>query len=184
MFDTIEPFADYSFNKSHSVGYGYVAYQTAYLKANYPVEYLAALLTSVKSNKDQTAVFLNECRQLGIPVLVPDVNESESPTSRRVPDDGRAARSASGCRRCATSGEGVVAHIVAAREEGGPFTDFYDFCERVDPQALNKRTIESLVKAGAFDSLGHPRQGLLLRVRADRRPRARRAGARGATPGS
>ncbi len=74
----IEPFADYSFNKSHSVGYGYVAYQTAYLKANYPIEYLAALLTSVKANKDQTAVFLNECRQMAIPVLVPDVNESDS----------------------------------------------------------------------------------------------------------
>src|SRR5690242_18455742 len=78
MFDIIEPFADYSFNKSHSVGYGYVAYQTAYLKANHPREYLAALLTSVKTNKDQTAVFLNECRQMGIPVLVPDVNESDS----------------------------------------------------------------------------------------------------------
>ena len=83
IFDTIEPFADYSFNKSHSVGYGYLAYQTAYLKANYPVEYLAALLTSVKSNKDQTAVFLNECRQIGIAVLVPDVNESESDFSVR-----------------------------------------------------------------------------------------------------
>ena len=83
IFDTIEPFADYSFNKSHSVGYGYLAYQTAYLKANYPVEYLAALLTSVKSNKDQTAVFLNECRQMDIAVLVPDVNESVSDFSVR-----------------------------------------------------------------------------------------------------
>ena len=83
MFDIIEPFADYSFNKSHSVGYGYLAYQTAFLKANYPVEYLAALLTSVKTNKDQTAVFLNECRQMGIAVLVPDVNESESDFSVR-----------------------------------------------------------------------------------------------------
>src|SRR5207245_6005940 len=83
MFDIIEPFADYSFNKSHSVGYGYLAYQTAYLKAHHTVEYLAALLTSVKTNKDQTAVFLNECRQLGINVLVPDVNESESDFSVR-----------------------------------------------------------------------------------------------------
>jgi DNA polymerase-3 subunit alpha len=181
IFDTIEPFADYSFNKSHSVGYGYLAYQTAYLKANYPVEYLAALLTSVKTNKDQTAVFLNECRQMGIAVLVPDVNESESDFSVRPggSPEVSGARATDGTARPRTTpeeigairfgmsavrnvGEGVVAHIVAAREEGGPFTDFYDFCARVDPQALNKRTIESLIKAGGFDSLGHPRQGLLL----------------------
>jgi DNA polymerase-3 subunit alpha len=156
IFDTVEPFADYSFNKSHSVGYGYLAYQTAYLKANHPVEYLAALLTSVKSNKDQTAVFLNECRQLGIAVLVPDVNESESDFSVH------AESIRFGMSAVRNVGEGVVALIVAAREEGGPFIDFYDFCERVDPQALNKRTIESLIKAGGFDSLGHPRQGLAL----------------------
>src|SRR5581483_10497327 len=161
IFDTVEPFADYSFNKSHSVGYGYLAYQTAYLKANYPVEYLAALLTSVKTNKDQTAVFLNECRQMGIPVLVPDVNESESDFSVSIDAEGRR------CIRFGLSavrnvGEGVVALIVAAREAGGPFADFHEFCERVDPMALNKRTIESLIKAGAFDSLGHPRQGLFF----------------------
>jgi DNA polymerase-3 subunit alpha len=153
-FDIIEPFADYSFNKSHSFGYGLVAYQTAYLKANHPHEYLAALLTSVKANKDQTAVFLNECRQLGIDVLVPDVNSSDSDF---VVKDGAIRFGLSAVRNV---GEGVVVHIVAAREEGGPFTDFFDFCERVDPIALNKRTIESLVKAGGFDSLGHPRQGL------------------------
>ena len=111
MFSVIEPFADYSFPKAHATGYGLVAYQTAWLKANHPVEYLAALLTSVKSNKDQTAVFLNECRQLGIDVLVPDVNESVSDFSVRAADHGRGAglrattarRSTSGCRRCATS---------------------------------------------------------------------------------
>ncbi|HEY3096714.1 MAG TPA: DNA polymerase III subunit alpha [Acidimicrobiia bacterium] len=155
MFDIIEPFADYSFNKSHSVGYGLVAYQTAYLKANYPVEYLAALLTSVKTNKDQTAVYLNECRQLGIPVLVPDVNESESDFAVR---DGSIRFGLSAVRNV---GEGLVEHIVAARDTGGAYRDFFDYCERVDPQALNKRTIESLIKAGAYDSLGHPRQGLL-----------------------
>jgi DNA polymerase-3 subunit alpha len=155
MFDIIEPFADYSFNKSHSVGYGFVAYQTAYLKANYPVEYLAALLTSVKTNKDQTAVYLNECRQVGIPVLVPDVNESESDFAVR---DGSIRFGMSAVRNV---GEGLVQHIVAARGDGGPYQDFFDYCERVDPQALNKRTIESLIKAGAFDSLGHPRKGLL-----------------------
>jgi len=162
IFDTIEPFADYSFNKSHTYAYGLVAYQTAWLKANYPVEYLAALLTSVKTNKDQTAVFLNECRQLGIDVLVPDVNESESdfsvhPASR----DGEHAKIRFGMSAVRNVGEGVVGQVLAARAEGGPFTDFYDFCDRVDPVVLNKRTIESLVKAGAFDSLGHPRQGLV-----------------------
>jgi DNA polymerase-3 subunit alpha len=155
MFDIIEPFADYSFNKSHSVGYGYIAYQTAYLKANHPVEYLAALLTSVKANKDQTAVYLNECRQRGIAVLVPDVNESESDFAVR---DGAIRFGLSAVRNV---GEGMVAQFVAAREEGGPFADFHDFCERVDTSVLNKRTVESLAKAGAFDSLGHPRQGLL-----------------------
>ena len=117
IFDTIEPFADYSFNKSHSVGYGFLAYQTAYLKANHPVEYLAALLTSVKSNKDQTAVFLNECRQRSIPVLVPDVNESEQDfTVRRDPDGRPAIRY--GLSAVRNVGEGVVAMLVAAREDG------------------------------------------------------------------
>ena len=171
MFDTIEPFADYSFNKSHTVGYGLVTYQTAYLKANHPREYLAALLTSVKGDKDKSAVYLNECRQMEIPVLVPDVNESDDGL-RRAPDHGRRrtggrARSRSTAIRFGLSavrnvGEGVVAKILEARDEGGPFMDFYDLCERVDPSALNKRTIESLIKAGAFDSLGHLRQGLFL----------------------
>jgi DNA polymerase III subunit alpha len=160
IFDTIEPFADYSFNKSHSVGYGYLAYQTAYLKANYTVEYLAALLTSVKSNKDQTAVFLNECRQLDIGVLVPDVNESEQDFTVRVaPDGAKAIRY--GLSAVRNVGEGVVAHIVRARRDDGPFVDFFDFCNRVDPGALNKRTVESLAKAGAFDSLGHTRKGIV-----------------------
>lgn len=156
MFDIIEPFADYSFNKSHSVGYGYIAYQTAYLKANYPHEYLAALLTSTKGDKDKTAVYLAECRALEIEVHVPDVNESESDF---VVVDEVVRFGMSAVRNV---GEGLVSLIVKAREEGGDFKDFYDFCERVDPQALNKRTIESLIKAGGFDSLGHTRQGLLM----------------------
>ena len=169
MFDTIEPFADYSFNKSHSIGYGFVAYQTAYLKANHPVEYLAALLTSVKTQQgpDRRSSSTSAASSAS-PVLVPDVNESVSDFSVRPrpgADGDRQARSASGCRRCATSARAWSAQIVAARDEGGPFTDFYDFCDRVDPSVLNKRTIESLIKAGAFDSLGHPRQGLLVRVR-------------------
>ena len=161
LFDVIEPFADYAFNKSHSYGYGLVSYQTAWLKANYPVEYLAALLTSVKDDKDRTAVYLSECRAQGIEVLVPDINVSVAEFAALR---GAGARGAGaipfGLAAVRNVGEGLVERIVAARAEGGPFADFYDFCERVDPVVLNKRTIESLVKAGAFDSLGHPRQGL------------------------
>jgi len=156
MFDIIEPFADYSFNKSHSVGYGFVAYQTAFLKANYTNEYLAALLTTVKGDKDKSAIYLNECRQLKIPVLVPDVNHSSMDFS--VSDESIRF----GLSAVRNVGEGVVGLIIDAREQGGHFVDFYDFCERVDPAALNKRTIESLAKAGAFDALGHSRQGLGL----------------------
>jgi DNA polymerase-3 subunit alpha len=152
MFDTIEPFADYSFNKSHTVGYGLVTYQTAYLKANHPREYLAALLTSVKGDKDKSAVYLNECRQLEIAVLVPDVNESDMDFAVRrtsvppreeggPPTETEAIRF--GLSAVRNVGEGVVAKIIEARDEGGPFTDFYDLCERVDPSVLNKRTIES-----------------------------------------
>jgi DNA polymerase-3 subunit alpha len=152
------------------VGYGLVTYQTAYLKANHSHQYLAALLTSVKGDKDKSAIYLNECRQMEIPVLVPDVNESamDFVVRRTVVDtDPEGAPIEVDAIRFGLSavrnvGEGVVARIIEARDEGGPFTDFYDVCERVDPSALNKRTVESLIKAGAFDSLGHPRQGLFL----------------------
>jgi DNA polymerase-3 subunit alpha len=170
LFDIIEPFADYAFNKSHSYGYGFIAYQTAWLKAHYPVQYLASLLTSVKDNKDKTAVYLSECRSLGIEVLVPDVNRSLSEFAADF-SDGTGTLGAQGDSPGAITfglaavrnvGEGLVALIVAEREGNGPYVDFYDFCQRVDPQVLNKRTIESLIKAGGFDSLGHPRRGLLL----------------------
>ncbi len=164
LFDIIEPFADYSFNKSHSVGYGFVAYQTAYLKANFPTQFLAALLTTVKGDKDKSAVYLNESRQLGIAVLVPDVNSSESDFVVRS-EEGAATENTAirfGLSAVRNVGEGVVGKIIEERVAGGPFVDFYDFCDRVDQSALNKRTIESLVKAGAFDSLGHARQGLTI----------------------
>jgi DNA polymerase-3 subunit alpha len=170
LFDIIEPFADYAFNKSHAYGYGFIAYQTAWLKAHFPVEYLASLLTSVKDNKDKTAVYLGECRALGIEVLVPDVNRSLAEFSADF-SDGQGTLGAQGDKPGAITfglaavrnvGEGLVGLIVAEREANGPFVDFYDFCQRVDPQVLNKRTLESLIKAGGFDSLGHPRQGLCL----------------------
>jgi DNA polymerase-3 subunit alpha len=160
LFDIIEQFADYAFNRSHAFGYGLIAYQTAYLKANYPSEYLAALLTSVKANLDKAAVYLADCRGLGIEVVVPDVNRSAS--DFRPAADGDRRQIVFGLSAVRNVGEGLVALVVAEREKGGPFVDFYDFCERVDLNVLNKRTIESLIKAGGFDSLGHPRKGLLL----------------------
>ena len=167
LFDIIEPFADYAFNKSHSYGYGLVAYQTAWLKAHYPVEYMSALLTSVKDNKDKTAVYLAECRSMGIDVLVPDVNRSlaEFAPDRSVDAEGNRPPGQAivfGLAAVRNVGEGLVERIVAERTANGPFVDIFDFCARVDPVVLNKRTMESLVKGGGFDSLGHPRQGLCL----------------------
>ncbi|HEX4126212.1 MAG TPA: DNA polymerase III subunit alpha [Acidimicrobiales bacterium] len=167
LFDIIEPFADYAFNKSHSYGYGLVAYQTAWLKAHYPVEYMSALLTSVKDNKDKTAVYLAECRSMGIEVLVPDVNRSlaEFAPDISVAEDGTRRPEQSivfGLAAVRNVGESLVERIVAERSANGAFEDVFDFCARVDPVVLNKRTMESLVKGGAFDSFGHPRQGLCL----------------------
>jgi DNA polymerase III subunit alpha len=159
IFDIIEPFADYAFNKSHSFGYGYVSYQTAYLKANFPSEYLAALLTSVKDDKDKTAVYLSECRAMGIKVDVPDVNSSLAEFASSVIDDKAVIRF--GLAAVRNVGEGLVRHIVDERDANGPFPDFYDFCNRVDMAVLNKRTIEAIIKGGGFDSMGHPRRGLL-----------------------
>ena len=161
LFDIIEPFADYAFNKSHAYGYGLVAYQTAYLKAHHPTEYLAALLTSVKHDLEKAGVYLAECRTMGVDVLVPDINVSSSDFTAIVGEDGGAGSIPFGLSAVRNVGEGLVALIVAERDENGPFADFIDFCERVDTTVLNKRTVESLIKAGGFDSVGHPRKGLL-----------------------
>jgi len=155
IFGLIEHFSGYGFNKSHSSGYGLVAYQTAFLKAHHPAEYLAALLTATKKDKDRTAVYLNECRQMGIEVLVPDVNESDSDFTVKE------SRIRFGLSAVRNVGEGVVEKIVEARLDG-PFSSFHDFVDRVDVSALNKRTVESLIKAGAFDAMGHPRKGLTV----------------------
>ncbi|MGH9055815.1 MAG: DNA polymerase III subunit alpha, partial [Acidimicrobiales bacterium] len=141
LFDIIEPFADYGFNRSHAFGYGYVSYQTAWLKAHYPAQYLAALLTSVKDDKDKTGAYLAECRAQRIQVLVPDVNASGSEfTAVEVVDGGDAPAGGSarrwvipfGLSAIRNVGEGLVDKLIAERERGGPFTDFYDFCARVD----------------------------------------------------
>ncbi|MBM7460514.1 DNA polymerase III subunit alpha [Rhodococcus coprophilus] len=160
LWDTILPFAGYAFNKSHAAGYGLVSFWTAYLKANYPAEYMAGLLTSVGDDKDKAAIYLADCRKMGITVLPPDVNESHT-NFMSVGEDIRF-----GLGAVRNVGTNVVASIIKAREEKGRFTDFSDYLDKIDTVACSKKVTESLVKAGGFDSLGHPRKGLML-VHAD-----------------
>ncbi|HEX6249153.1 MAG TPA: DNA polymerase III subunit alpha, partial [Nocardioidaceae bacterium] len=155
LWHILLPFSDYAFNKAHSAAYGVVSYWTAYLKANYPAEYMAALLTSVKDDKDKSAIYLNECRRMKIQVLPPDVNESAfnfTPVGRDIRFGLTAIRNVGG---------NVVSAIVEGREEQGRYTDFGDFLTKVEAVVCNKRVIESLIKAGAFDSLGHRRRALV-----------------------
>jgi DNA polymerase-3 subunit alpha len=155
LWEVLIPFSDYAFNRAHSAGYGVVSFWTAYLKANFPTEYMAALLTSVRDDKDKSALYLSECRRMGISVLPPDVNESNSEYTPR----GKDIRF--GLAAIRNVGEGVVASIKSAREAKGAFTSFGDFLTKVDAQVCNKKTIESLIKAGAFDDLGHHRKALV-----------------------
>ena len=161
IFNKIEPFADYAFNKSHAYGYALIAYQNAWLKANYPVEYMAALLTSFRDDKDKASIYLNEARQMGITVGVPDVNESFGEYAPSLSQDKTILFGMAAVRNV---GEALVDKIVAEREAGGPFGSVYDFVRRVDPVVLNRRSMESLIKAGAFDAMGVPRLGLLLKI--------------------
>ncbi|WP_374757282.1 DNA polymerase III subunit alpha [Leifsonia sp. AK011] len=155
LWDILLPFSDYAFNKAHSAAYGVISYWTAYLKAHYPAEYMAALLTSVGDAKDKLALYLNECRRMKINVLPPDVNESIG-FFAAVGDDIRF-----GLGAVRNVGFSVVEQIRAARTEKGAFTSFHDFLRKVPIQVANKRTVESLIKAGAFDSLGATRRALL-----------------------
>ncbi|MFI8459711.1 DNA polymerase III subunit alpha [Kitasatospora sp. NPDC085464] len=154
VWDVLVPFAGYAFNKSHSAAYGLVSYQTAYLKANYPAEYMAALLTSVADDKDKMAVYLAECRQMGIKILSPDVNESVVDFTA-VGSDVRF-----GLKAVRNVGVPVIESLVGTRAEKGKYTSFADFLDKVELVVCNKRTVDSLVKAGAFDSLGHTRLSL------------------------
>ncbi|WP_264991091.1 DNA polymerase III subunit alpha, partial [Mycobacterium kiyosense] len=156
LWDTILPFAGYAFNKSHAAGYGLVSYWTAYLKANYPGEYMAGLLTSVGDDKDKAAVYLADCRRLGITVLPPDVNESV----QNFASVGNDIRFGLGAVR--NVGANVVSSLIGTRNDKGKFTDFSDYLNKIDISACNKKVTESLIKAGAFDSLGHARKGLFL----------------------
>jgi DNA polymerase-3 subunit alpha len=155
LWDILLPFSDYAFNKAHSAAYGLVSYWTAYLKANYPAEYMAALLTSVRDDKDKSAIYLNECRRMKIQVLPPDVNESAAnftPVGTDIRFGLTAVRNVGG---------NVVDGIVSAREEKGRYTDFNDFLSKVPAHVCNKRVMESLIKAGAFDEMKHRRKALV-----------------------
>nr|WP_272878897.1 DNA polymerase III subunit alpha [Rothia nasimurium] len=156
LWDILLPFSDYAFNKAHTAAYGLVSYWTAYLKAHYPQEYMAALLTSVGDDKDKLALYLNECRHMKITVLPPDVNESAL-NFTPVGDDIRFGMGA-----IRNVGANVVAAMVDTREEKGRYENFNDFLAKVPMVVCNKRTVDSLIKAGAFDSLGHDRRPLSM----------------------
>jgi DNA polymerase III subunit alpha len=156
LWDTLVPFSDYAFNKAHTAGYGMVSYWTAYLKANYPAEYMAALLTSVRDDKDKSALYLNECRKMGITVLPPDVNDSDAHFTPRGTDI------RFGLAAIRNVGANVVHGITAARRAKGRFVNFADFLAKVPLVVCNKRVVESLIKAGSFDSLSHSRRGLVI----------------------
>ncbi|MBV8553776.1 MAG: DNA polymerase III subunit alpha [Acidobacteriaceae bacterium] len=154
IFDLMEQFAGYGFNKSHSAAYGYLAFVTGYLKAHYAVEFMSALLTSESGSTDKIVKYINECREMGIQVLPPDVNQSDL----NFTPSGESIRFGLGAVK--NVGEGAVDAIVSARQEEGRFTSIYNFCERVNLGNVNRRVIESLIKAGALDSLGGNRAQL------------------------
>lgn len=155
LWDVLVPFAGYAFNKAHSAAYGLVSYWTGYLKANYPAEYMAALLTSVKDDKDKSAVYLNECRRMRIKVLPPNVNESEHNFAAQGDDV-----ILFGLEAVRNVGTNVVESIIRSRKAKGKYASFPDYLDKVEAVACNKRTTESLIKAGAFDTMGHTRKGL------------------------
>lgn len=154
IFDLIDKFASYGFNKSHSAAYSVVAYQTAYLKSYYGPEFMAATLTSEMGNLNKMTLLLDECRKMGIPVLGPDVNESEPTFSVK---DGALRFGLSAIKNV---GSGTAEEVTKARSEGGKFENIFDFVSRVDLKSLNKRALEGLIHAGAFESMGHRRAQL------------------------
>ena len=160
IFDLMEQFAGYGFNKSHSAAYALLAYHTAYLKTHFPVEFMAALLTSITGNTDDVVKYINECREMGIPVEPPDINVSEA----NFTPHGTAIRF--GLAAVKNVGRNAIDSIVAARREVGRFQSIFQFCEKVDLRLLNKRVIESLIKSGAMDSLGRRSQLMAVLDRA------------------
>jgi DNA polymerase-3 subunit alpha len=177
LFELIKKFAGYGFNKSHAAAYALVTYQTAYLKAHYPQEFMAALLTSEMGNTDKVVRYISDCREMGIRVLPPDVNESDKAFS--VAADGIRF----GLAAIKNVGEASIEAIMEARAKEGPYASFFDFCHRVDARKLNKRTIECLIKAGAFDSSGARRAQMaaVLDRTMDQTAAAQRAASHGQT---
>ena len=175
IWEQMETFGKYGFNKSHSTAYAIISYQTAYLKAHYPAEFMAALLTSEKDNRDKIISHISSCRDMGLNVLPPDINESMSDFSVV----GEHIRFGLGAVK--NVGVGAIDSIISVREECGPFHSIVDFCDRVDPRKVNKRVIESLIKCGAFDSTGSNRRQLMtcyeeILDKAQRRQRERSSG--------
>lgn len=155
LFEDIEKFASYCFNRSHSAAYAFVAYQTAYLKCHYPVEYMSCLLSSVSNDQEKTQLYIEECNKKGIQVLPPDINKSYA----EFAPDGDDIRF--GLASVKQVGEVVVEMIIKEREENGEFSSIYDFCKRIDPKATNKRVLEGLIKSGAFSNLEKSRKQLM-----------------------
>jgi len=174
IWDLMEQFAGYGFNKSHSAAYAWLAYQTAYLKANYPAYFMAALLTSERANTDKMVQYIGECREMGLSVLPPDVDQSDmffTVVPAPTPPGGEVAAAAAdggairfGLAAIKNVGEGAVEATLAARKEGGPFRSLFDFCERVDLRAVNRRVVESFVKSGSFDSIDPRRAALYAAI--------------------
>lgn len=176
IWDLMEQFAGYGFNKSHSAAYAWLAYQTAYFKANFPAFFLAALLTSERANTDKMVQYIGECREMGIRVLPPDLNQSEmfftvvapEPAAPPPPDPGAGSQPAAdirfGLSALKNVGEGAVEAVLAARRDGGRFRSLFDFCDRVDLRAVNRRVIESFVKSGSFDQVEARRSALYAAI--------------------
>jgi DNA polymerase III subunit alpha len=158
IFDLLEKFAGYGFNKSHSAAYGVISYQTAYLKANYPVEFMSGLLSNEINNTDKIAVFVGECKRMGIPILPPDVNRSALKFKPEPHNEQVAIRY--GLAAIKNVGEGAMEAAIREREIGGDFTSLEDFCRRLDSRVANRKMLESLVRSGAFDFLGRERAEL------------------------
>ncbi len=152
IFDLVEKFAGYGFNKSHSAAYALVSYQTAWLKAHYPAQFMAAVMSSELQNTDKIVTFVDECHAMGLPPRHPDVNVGDYMFT--VNDEGEIIY---GLGAIKGLGEGPIGSIMEARQEGGPYTDLFDFCARTDPRRVNRRAVEALIRSGAFDSLGEDR---------------------------
>lgn len=161
IFALLEKFAAYGFNKSHSAAYAVISYQTAYLKANYPVQFMAAVLSSELGNAEKVAHFIDECANLALPVLGPDINSSREMFTPVIGDGGESGSIRFGLGAIKGVGDSASRRIIEEREANGPFADFRDFILRIDTKACNRRVIEHLIKTGAFDALGGERAHLL-----------------------